>query len=331
MDYNLEVLGDERFQKLCQAILSAAFPNVQCFPVGQPDGGRDALERQAGGFTVFQVKYSRNPANKEERIAVSELIRSEGAKVDQLIKRGATAYYLMTNVSGTSHLDKGSIDAVNSELTAAFGIPSFCWWRDDLERRIDITNGLIWRYPEIFRGSDFLEVLTSRMNARPSAATTNTFRAYVSAQYVKESEVRFQQVQLQNSLLDLFTDTPIGSARETMPTPESCNISERLLSVVARKRKNQLSGLAQEELDNILAADWLLTVAPKSGLQLIVLEGAPGQGKSTVTQYLAQKQRMRSLRKERDAVKVPAGALSTRCKIASPRRSSRLCGLVSWE
>jgi hypothetical protein len=233
MDYNLEALGDERFQKLCQALLTTTFPNVQCLPVGQPDGGRDAFMRQPSGFVVFQVKYSRSPGNKDERIAISDVIASEKPKVDELIKRGATAFYLMTNVSGTSHLDRGSIDRVNSELTVAFGIPSFCWWRDDIERRIEATNGLIWRYPEIFRGSDFLEVLTSGRGVPLSNTKTGTFRAYVSHQYIKEAEVRFQQVRIQNSLLDLFTDTPIGATREKGPSPETCLISEHFLTLVA--------------------------------------------------------------------------------------------------
>lgn len=45
MDFAYEVLGDEKFQKLCQAVLVDIFPNVQCLPVGQPDGGRDAFTR----------------------------------------------------------------------------------------------------------------------------------------------------------------------------------------------------------------------------------------------------------------------------------------------
>ena len=43
MDYQLENLGDERFQQLCQALLVREFPDVQCFPVGMPDGGRDSI------------------------------------------------------------------------------------------------------------------------------------------------------------------------------------------------------------------------------------------------------------------------------------------------
>ena len=33
--YHYEMLGDERFQEFCQALISANFPNAQCLPVGQ--------------------------------------------------------------------------------------------------------------------------------------------------------------------------------------------------------------------------------------------------------------------------------------------------------
>ncbi len=43
MDYPLEYLGPERFQQFCQSLLVREHKDVQCFPVGQPDGGRDAI------------------------------------------------------------------------------------------------------------------------------------------------------------------------------------------------------------------------------------------------------------------------------------------------
>jgi hypothetical protein len=65
MDYTLETLGPERFQHLCQALLVKETPNVLCLPVGQPDGGPDAVRRANGGpepeLTIYQVKFSRNP------------------------------------------------------------------------------------------------------------------------------------------------------------------------------------------------------------------------------------------------------------------------------
>ena len=112
MDYNYETLDEHRFQKLAQALIVAEHPRAQCFPVGQPDGGRDAqlvhFDPDKDGFVVFQVKYSRNPSIKDERTVIKSLIKSEKAKIERLIERGATEYYLITNVSGTAHLDSGS-------------------------------------------------------------------------------------------------------------------------------------------------------------------------------------------------------------------------------
>ena len=44
MDYPFENLDPERFQNLCQALLTKEFPHVQCFPVAQPDGGMRRFE-----------------------------------------------------------------------------------------------------------------------------------------------------------------------------------------------------------------------------------------------------------------------------------------------
>src|SRR5437773_2725150 len=60
MDYPLENLGPERFQQFCQALLAKEYPDMQCFPVAQPDGGRDAVSYHfaegVSNFSVFQVK-----------------------------------------------------------------------------------------------------------------------------------------------------------------------------------------------------------------------------------------------------------------------------------
>jgi hypothetical protein len=86
VDYHLETLGDERFQKLCQAILTTTYPNVQCLPVGQPDGGRDGLIRRRSGnsahdMSVFQVKFVKDPNSRDARDLVESVIQSERDKV----------------------------------------------------------------------------------------------------------------------------------------------------------------------------------------------------------------------------------------------------------
>jgi len=70
VDYLLEQLGFDRFQYLAQALISAERPGVQCLPIGQPDGGRDAFHRVAlssgRGLVVFQVKYVNEPTKIED-------------------------------------------------------------------------------------------------------------------------------------------------------------------------------------------------------------------------------------------------------------------------
>lgn len=103
MAYMLEQLGDERFQQLCQAILVSQFPNVQCLPVNQPDGGRDAFMRyrktsSSSALIVYQVKFVRNPDSREARDFVEQVVKSEIAKVEVLKLRGAS---LVSRVQGT--------------------------------------------------------------------------------------------------------------------------------------------------------------------------------------------------------------------------------------
>ena len=61
MDYQYENLDSGRFQELCQSLLVKEYPNVQCFPIGQRDGGRDAIayyqsNKNRKEFIVFQIK-----------------------------------------------------------------------------------------------------------------------------------------------------------------------------------------------------------------------------------------------------------------------------------
>src|ERR1035437_7210205 len=208
MDYPLENLGPERFQQFCQALLIREHPNVQCFPVAQPDGGRDAtsyfVEQGRSKFIVFQVKYSRRPmAESDPRKWLMAIMEEEARKVKNLVPRGATQFYLITNIEGTSHLDVGSIDQLNDHFRAELEVPFMCWWRDDINRRLDNAWALKWVYPELMAGPDFLRAIVefgiSEQRDRREAAV----RAFLAQQYSTDAQVRFKQVELQNSLLDL--------------------------------------------------------------------------------------------------------------------------------
>lgn len=286
MDYLFEELGPERFQEFCQALLARAFPDVQCFPVAQPDGGRDAVVYLQGdgpekAFNVFQVKYVRSPsAHDEPHRWIVRILNEELPKIQEQIPKGARGYYLLTNVAGTAHPGAGTIDLANDAL-AALGIPGFCWWRADLARRLDDAWDLKWAYPELIRGTDLLRLLVEHGLSEDRERRTRAIRTFVRAQYEKDAEVRFKQVELQNKLLDLFVDVPLAD-------PDSFEDRE---GFYAWRSLPRVQGT--EEMPGV--ATLILNSRTQRAFPQIVLEGAPGQGKSTLTQYVCQVHRMRLL------------------------------------
>lgn len=314
MDYPLENLDPERFQQLCQSLLVKEFRHVQCFPVAQPDGGRDAvsylLEGAGDKFMVFQIKYARKPhAETDPHKWLMAIVDDEAPKVGVLIPRGAVRYVLLTNIPGTAHLDKGSIDKLNQLLTDKFGIPSSCWWRDDINRRLDTAWDLKWMYPEILSGPDFLRIIIESGLSEHKERRAAAIRAFLRGQYDMDEEVRFKQIQLQNKLLDLFVDVPIA-LRDQQGDRKLHHIYQ---TVVAGALSGMATNVQESDLDiqaslfepglrwqsvhetPVGAATLLLSRLMQQRMPHVVIEGAPGQGKSTIAQYICQVHRMRLL------------------------------------
>lgn len=348
MRYPFENLTPEKFQQFAQALLAKEFPNVQCFPVAQPDGGRDAIQlhffEQKPGFIMFQVKFVRTPESIDEPHKwLLSIIEQEAPKVKKQIPKGARQYVLLTNVRGTAHPGSGSIDVANKTLTEAVGIPAVCWWRDDLCRRLDSSWDLKWAYPELMTGPDLIRYVIERGLSEGNESRASAIRAFTTYQYSIEQEVKFKQVELQNKLLDLFVDVPIqeitgrgaaGYFRRRLRESEAWQVpikpSEELTfsTFVSAHEVTHLapfetvtSQLGYEYLEDIRryqsavrfwrragglgAADFLLQPEFQSVYPRVVLEGAPGHGKSTIIQYLCQVHRMRLLEVQEEVRRLP--------------------------
>jgi hypothetical protein len=338
MDYPFENLGPEKFQQFAQALLTKEFPNLQCFPVGQPDGGRDAVQwplfERKGGFVIFQVKFARLPQSiSEPHKWLLTIIDEEVPKVKRLIPQGAKEYVFFTNVAGTGHLSAGSIDIANEKLTKILGINSVCWWRDDLSRRLDNAWDLKWAYPELMTGPDLIRYIIESGLSESKERRASALRAFTKHQYSMEQEVKFKQVELQNKLLDLFVDVPIEPTgirgnqdiirrqyeddqsfihvddeeeeEDTFSGPDRQNYIRRWHHLRSATWLNNES-ISTEDFDHYRthylrargisgAGDFLLRRDFQGVWPRVVLEGAPGHGKSTIIQYVCQVHRMRLL------------------------------------
>jgi hypothetical protein len=310
MDYLYENLGEDRFQEFCQALVLKEFPYTQAFPTNQPDGGRDSItylmNSNSKEFIVFQVKFVRNPLQiAEPHKWLIETLKLELPKIQNLIPRGATKYILITNVKGTAHLDNGSIDTVNHLFEKNVAIPSMCWWRDDISRRLENNIDLKWSYPHILDGQDILNMALFNQISEFKEKRENVIRAYLTDQYYLDDQVKFRQVDLQNRLLNLFTDVPIRLKKYN----EKSRVVKRKIYQSYESNRTIFHIDEQhnflEERQNFGAAEYLLSSEVQNNFDRILLEGGPGQGKSTISQYVCQIHRMHLLKKLQDLSLIP--------------------------
>lgn len=309
--YYYESLGDERFQEFCQALISAVFPDAQCLPTGQPDGGRDAylfhhlqlqsIEKRKKELIVFQVKFVRNASDTRTHAEfIEEVVKKEKAKIERLKQSGLRKYYLLTNLKGSSHLGVGSIDTVNRQLSELLSLEAHCWWRDDLDRRTDGHSAIKWSYPDILKATDLLEALIKGSIGEEETRRRGALRAYMIAQYDDDQELKFKQADLRSTMTDLFVDLPMRPSTGDADRDSSW----RIYHGRATRISDSYPAYGYSR-DVHSSAEFFVKTDSAKAPSRAILEGAPGQGKSTVTQYVCQVMRMKLLDKRSDLDQLP--------------------------
>jgi hypothetical protein len=322
--YYYERLGPDRFQEFVQSLFLKDYPSLQCLPTNQPDGGRDAQELlsfKEGNSTVIQVKFVRNPSELDEKKKwVDGIIKDEEPKIRRLHAKGMTNYLLVTNVRGSAHENVGLIDHANKKM-AELGLSLHGqWvWRDDLDRRLDSNWHLKWSYSDILEGDDVLKLLLFSRNGLSDAREKRTqiIKGFLAHQSLVDSRVRFKQVELQNNLIDLFTDVPIAYKSEDRKRYDF-NYVQEMCGGGHIPLSDEESEVFENDWTNnngdgkiVGCAEFLLSIQGQERFPVIVLEGAPGQGKSTIGQFICQIHRMHLLREAQALTTLPEHLVST--------------------
>ncbi|MFE9450776.1 NACHT domain-containing protein [Streptomyces sp. NPDC006739] len=226
-------------------------------------------------------------------------MEDEVPKIHNILRRkkGAIEYILVSNVPGTAFPEAGSIDKLNHLLNSDAPVPIRVWWRDDLDRRCDGHADVKWSYPDILRGSDLLQALAESIGPDLLGSRLDVLRSFAVEQFELDNEVRFKQVELSNEILNLFVDVP--AVISLTHTEGRRREEKRALEI--REVVNQIANRGESGNDRnepVGAATLLLHDEVARLSDLVVLEGGPGQGKSTLAQYVCQVHRMRVLGKE---------------------------------
>jgi hypothetical protein len=274
--YWYENLGEDEFQKLCHVLIAGKYDKVTCYPVGQKDGGRDITQKTDSGGVVYQVKWSKDSV-KNPLTWLENAIVGESENIKARVKDGATRYVLMTSVSGTAapatgpnNYGAGTINKLDTKLAeyaTEYGLDSMeCWWRDNIDALVSaLPSSALFRFQKMLAGPEAMRFLLEAQQAESADARLALLvRKAVQAQWWQDAKVKFKQAELDNDdLEDLFVDV------KTYPNPT---------------RNTDTAAISQGAQKPVGAAYYLVS----SQRPFTLVRGEPGQGKSTLGQYVSQ-------------------------------------------
>ena len=185
----------------------------------------------------------------------------------------------MTSVSGTAAAatgpngyGAGTIDKLDAKLAGyatEYGLESMeCWWRDDLDALVPtLPRSTLWRFQRMLAGPEAMRFLVEADQAElVDTKLALLVRKVVGAQWSQDVKVKFKQAELDNDdLEDLFVD-----------------VKAHATATLAVNRPVATSSLSDSKA--VGAVEYLVS----SDKPFILVRGEPGQGKSTLGQYLSQ-------------------------------------------
>lgn len=269
--YLYERLGDHNFQLLVNALLADRFSDFAPLPLRQAEGGRDGLRAVAPNqLLVYQVKWSGKGSEKDPVSWLDAVVRGEEKNIRRLAAAGVKKYVLVSNVPSTGKPGTGTFDRMNEKLDAhakAFGLEDMtCIWREALDAMVDSAPPETkWAYADMLAGWDLVRYLINEdAGSRVDGGLRDLLRKVAATQWDEDERVKFSQVDIDRErVTDLFID---GSA-DRLRSPKATNLQ---------------SGGSLGPI-----ATYLLNTDVPFSLVL----GAPGQGKSTLSQYVCQAHR----------------------------------------
>jgi hypothetical protein len=168
------------------------------------------------------------------------------------------------------------VDTILKKYAEGLGIQMSCMWQADIDAIVDATTREVkWSYPEMLAGHDLIRFLieADRLESNDKELHSLLLKV-IGVQWQQDARVKFKQVELDtHNLLDLFID--VEAARVVAPNRTLALQDQRL------NRTGPVGGTASYLLNALIP--------------FTLVRGEPGQGKSTLGQYLTQVHRMEYL------------------------------------
>ncbi len=305
--YHFTELHPIAFQRLINALLVGKYgEGVRLLPLQGSDGGRDAETPEEGtlytldvpqrdpsapstgikaGRYLFQVKYHKTTdrTGTATRAAVLQDFAQE--LNDNVLnrfggERSVDYFFLITNVPSSKDAHS-KVDEKRREIRAVRPtLHADVLWQEHVVAWLDQAPKVWTSYPELFAGG--VVPVIGQIATDQSAGLPLALRLAIRSQFLRDSTIRFRQIELVQRLSRLFVDL---DAR----MQDSPHLYYQMHADVQRHLILSESGTFYEQYEqdgsgvlDTLGGEYL------RGSSKLILEGGPGQGKSTVTQMLAQ-------------------------------------------
>lgn len=264
---------------------------------GQRQHGIDIFEEQAAGArTLYQVKRYATVSAAQVRQAVEDyagLPRSPGQRLPPR-RFDPTRFVLVTSAAVDD--DTAKVDAVETLQREYRGdLAISVWGAEMVSRLLRNLPLLVWSvfgdpWTLEYCGQESLK--RARKEADRRRRIDEALSKAASTQYSRDNEIRFRQVELSGPSVDsLFVDVP-ASTQPGTPTDE-------FLARINPSGRSDRGGAADEvagaasaragAAQALLHPDWSSSA---------VVVGGPGQGKTTLLQFICQFHRARAQGRE---------------------------------
>lgn len=313
-DYNLAGLNPRDFEHLIQALaMQVIAPGVVPYGDG-PDGGREATYKGKmqypsatdawDGYLVLQAKFRVRPKGdptQDGDWALDQLKQDLSKFADSERNLPKPDYYIfVTNVVLTPVQNTGSKDkvlALFEQYQAVLGLKGYDVWDfDKLCRLLDGQPEIYRRYAGFITAGDVLTKMMDLLQGlQPDFAQVmsvflqNELRA---DQYVKLEQAGHSAEQ-KTALAQVFVDLPCSDRRLAEPPNDLNDIFPGVIAQLLHTGSRMLKGRDLLPSDEPMSTGGRKRVLEASRY---VLVGGPGQGKSTIGQFLCQVYRAAILR-----------------------------------
>lgn len=321
MEYDFNQLDPVKFQRLINAILVARFgEDARLTPLRGQDGGRDGetapgnpyFEFQVSetasipqnisqppreGRYIFQVKHHRTIDRRlsDARQAVIADFEKE-LKKNVLNREGderINYFFLITNVPSSKEALNKLDRARDNLLRSNPNLHADVWWQERVITHLDQMPSIWNSFPEMFAGG--IVPLLARVMNRTSEGLPRAIRLAINHHYQQDRNVKFRQIELEQSLSKLFVDLDVDIHDLSEETRHRLFDTEFRRHEQAGNEEFSVARMHREWYPRLhmarpraLVSALSILLDDNMSMRKLVLEGGPGQGKSTITQMAVQ-------------------------------------------